>query len=590
MKMHHENENFPCETENTADVAQETVSEASADVTETPMDEVSADTVEDTIDEDELLDALGEKKGKKGKNIKKAKKEKKARSAGAKRRLRYNAGFTAVIAAAIVAIVLLNVLVGVLADRYPLNLDISANKPFTLSEHAIEIAKKVDKEINMVIFTDEETVANPSTSSEELDNILRELNNALKQYNSYSGGKVTYTFINPTQEPQKYAAYSKYEVKENDMLFVCDDRHKILSLSDLYTLDTSSYSTTGTYSITESLVDRMLASPVYALSGGEEHIVQVLVGHEEDSYVIDGLQSLYELNGYTFEELSITTSAEFNKNANIMLIAAPEKDYTAAEIKRVQEWMFNNGNYGRQLMVYVSATADCPNLYEFLKVEYQITVTDELIVETALGRNQNYTYLHTMTDVPYNDYTSKASGTATVFTPEARRLTTTLPEELEDGSIGSYAVSLTEYPETGKLSKLEDLLSDEETDEEEISYAAPLEEYPLTTAIICAIDSYNNETGKAVDGRVLVSGCAKMAYSSCIQNTSLNNEEFLLGCINAMTGVENAITISSKAIDATTVEFTDATQVIVGIGVFTVGLPIIVLLICLVVFLRRKNL
>ena len=76
-----------------------------------------------------------------------------------------------------------------------------------------------------------------------------------------------------------------------------------------------------------------------------------------------------------------------------MLIPAPEKDYSAEELQRIQKWVYNDGNYGRQLMVFVSPTADCPNLYEFLKVEYQITVTDELIVETDYNRIQNYNSL-----------------------------------------------------------------------------------------------------------------------------------------------------------------------------------------------------
>ena len=369
----------------------------------------------------------------------KPKKEKKRRTAGAKRRLQYRAGFTATIVIAVALVILLNVIVGVVADRFPITLDISKDKAYTLSEQSVEIAKQVENEIELVIFADKDIFENPSTGIDELDTTLREFSNALKQYNSHSGDKVTATFINPSQEPQKFAAYSKYEVESGDMLFLAGDRHKVATVydgsysNDLYTLDTSSYNTTGTYTF-ESNVERLLASNIYALSGGEEHIVQVLVGHEEDEYVIDGLKSLYELNGYTFEELSITGSKDFNKDASIMLIPAPEKDYSAAEIKRVQEWVYNNNNYGRQLMVFVSPTADCPNLYEFLEVEYKITVTDELILETDYNRVQNYNSLYTMTDIPLTDYTASAEGKANVFTPFTRRLTTSLPASLETPS------------------------------------------------------------------------------------------------------------------------------------------------------------
>lgn len=554
------------------------------------LDEAEAvdnDDAADEIDEAALLNELS------GKKPKKAKKEKKRRTAGAKRRLQYRAGFTATIVIAVALVILLNILVGVVADRFPITLDISKNKTYTLSEQSVEIAKQVENEIELIIFTDKDIFESPATGIDELDTTLREFNNALKQYNNYSGGKVTYTFINPSQEPQKFAAYSNYEVESGDMLFLAGDRYKVATVydgsyaNDLYTIDTSYYYTSGTYTF-ESNAEKLLASNIYALSGGEEHIVQVLVGHEEDEYVIDGLKSLYELNGYTFEELTITGSKEFNADASVMLIASPAKDYSADEIKRVQEWVYNNGNYGRQLMVFVSPTADCPNLYEFLEVEYQITVTDELITETDLNRIQSYNYLLPMTDVSSTDYTVNSTGTANVYTPLVRRLTTTLPSALENDTIGSYAIPLTEYPESAMLTKLEVLNSD--TGSADSSYAAPEGDYPITGMIVYAIDSYNNETQTAVDGRVLVSGCAGMAYSDYIQNSNLKNEELLLDTLNAMTGIENAITISSKTIQDEVVTFSNSTALIVGLGIFTIGLPIAVLIVCLVVFVRRKNL
>lgn len=517
---------------------------------------------------------------------------KKAKAPRNKRRLRYRIGFSATIAIAVVAVILLNVIVGVVADRFPITWDMSKNKTYTLSDQSIEIAKQVKEEMQLVVFFDEDTFSNPSTGVTELDTTLREFYNALKQYNTHSGGKISYTFIEPNQEPQKFAAYSKYKVKAGNMLFLCGDRYKVRTIyndeysNDLFSLDTSNYYTYGTYSF-ESYAEKMLASTIYALSSGDEHIIQVLTGHEEDAQLIEGLKGLYELNGYTFEELVITGSVDFNKDADTMLIAAPEKDYSAAEIKRIREWVYNDHNYGRQLMVYVSPTADCPNLYEFLEVEYQITVTDELIVETDMSRIQNYSYLHTMTDVRNTIFSEKSNGKANVFTPYVRRLTTTLPLSLEN-SIGSYAVTITNYPESAKLSKLADLINGKAADES--SYAAKDDEYPLTGMIVCAIDSYNNDTGEAVDGRVMVCGSSTMAYASQLQNSNFKNEELLLEVTNGITGVENAIAISGKTVQNETVSFNNTAQIVIGLGVFTIALPVTILIVCLVVFLRRKNL
>ncbi len=518
-------------------------------------------------------------------------KEKKTRSAGAKRRLRYRAGFTAVIAIAAVAVVLFNVLIGLLADKFPITLDISADKTFSLSEQSIDIAKQVKQDIKIVIFADKDAFENPNTGISELDTTLREFTNALKQYNSYSNKKVSYTFLNPNQDPTGFAAYSKYEVNTGDMLFLCGDRYKVRTIydnnysNDLYSLDTSSYSSTGSYSF-ESYTEKLLASNIYALNGGEEHIVQVLTGHSEDDNVINGLKKLYELNGYTFEEMRINSSAEFNKDATALLIAAPQNDYSDAEIKRVQEWLYNNGNYGRQLMVYVHPTAPCPKLYEFLEVEYKITVTDELIMETDYNRIQGFNTLYTMADVESTEFTPNSDGTGNIYAPLTRRLTTTLPQQIQNGTYGHYAIPITQYPSSTKLAKLDDLTGNDT--EEDKSYKA--DAYPVSGMIVSVTNLFNNETDTEASGYVMVSGCSNLAYADYVQTGSLENEELLLDVFNNMTGIENAITISGKVIENDTVSFTNATQLIVGLGVFTIALPLAVLVICLVVFIRRKNL
>jgi hypothetical protein len=81
-----------------------------------------------------------------------------------------------------------------------------------------------------------------------------------------------------------------------------------------------------------------------------------------------------------------------------------------------------------------------------------------------------------------------------------------------------------------------------------------------------------------------------MAYAPNIQNSTFVNEELLLDTINGMCGVKDATILSSKVVQNDTVVFTAAAAVIVGLGIFTIGVPLVTLVICLVVFIRRKHL
>lgn len=506
------------------------------------------------------------------------------------RRLRYGTAATVLTIVVIVGVLLLNIIADVLADRYPLALDMSSDKVFTLSEESVNIAETVKNDVEIVVFSSEDIFLNPTTGASagipEFDTTLREFHNALRQYRTHSNNKVSFQFIDPDQEPAKYAAYEKYGVTSADILFISGERHKVCSISDLYALDDSNYYIYGTYEF-YSNVEKVIASNIHNLQSENERVVQVLVGHEEDPYTIAGLKALYELNGYTFEELNITASAEFHKDAEVLLIAAPAQDYSDAEIKRVQEWMFNKGAYNRHLIVFTNPVASCPNLYELLDVEYGIQVTDELLLETDMNRMQNYTPNYTLCDVPATKFTANSASTGKLSTPIARRLTTSwATEAAQDNAIANLSTVLNSYPETARLIKLQDF-NENKTDG---IYQPPADQYPLTSMIAATINSYDNNTQQAAYGTVVVSGSAAMAYADFIQNGSLRNEDLLLDTVNSVTGHENSVSISNKILDTEMVVFTPNAQLIVGLGVFTVGIPVIVLIICVIVFLRRKNL
>lgn len=524
------------------------------------------------------------------------KEKKTSRRALNSRRLRFGTTSTVLTAVVVAAVVLLNVLVGIVADQFPVTWDLSADKVYTLQEESIKVAKSVKDDIKIVLFSGEEEFKEPSIGNyygmPELSTNFKEIYTALQQFENYSGGKITYEFINPDQEPTKFAAYSKYEVAQGDILFLKGDRSKKCTIVDMSNFEEAyqQYSYYGSYTF-ESYVDKMFSSNIHALQGDSDRVVQVLTGHSEDSYTIAGLKSLYELNGFTFEELNIAGSAEINPNAQVMLIAAPTKDYSAAEINRVREWLNNDGNYGRHLMVFISPTASCPNLYEFLQVDYDITVTDEIIVETDPDRclygYQNYL----LCDVNTSDFSSTAAGTGVVCTPFARRLTTTLPSapEQEDAAVYKVALPLTSYPETAELMKLETLNS-ESSDSKAESYKADDSAYPLTSMIVWENNSYNNNTYESAYATVTVSGCAAMAQSELAQMGNFNNEDLLLDVVHGIFGETDSITISNKVLSTDTVSFSEDVQNWVGLGLLTVGIPLVLLAVSLVVFVRRKNL
>lgn len=501
------------------------------------------------------------------------------------RRRRFKAISTALTVAVIVGIILLNAVVSIIADRYPITFDMSSDKVFTLSQESENVAKSIKNDVEVVIFADVEDYFIQMAQglyemsltyygveidlSNQLERLSREIQTALAQLKTSSGEKITYTFIVPDQEPEKYAEYTKYNMGDNNVLFISGERSRKTSLQNMCEI-------TDVNSVTSN-VEKVLVSNIYALQGENDRIIQVLTGHEENTTAIASLQKLYELNGYTFEELLITGSAEFNENAETLLIAAPAKDYSEAEIQRIQTWMKNDNKRNRHMMVYINPTADCPNLYEMLKTEYHIEVTNQLIYESDPNRFYDYDNRLISADVAITDYTTDSAGTAAVLMPMTRRLLCDLPTSSE--GLAELGIPLTTHPDTAWVSAIG---SD--------SGKVTLEEsaYPLYSTVAYVYESFDDNTQQSATTTVTVCGSASMPEYA--PNSSVKNEDFLLDLIHEITGYETDISISNKVIAKDVTEFKTGTQMILGIWVFTVGLPVVVLAICLVVFLRRRSL
>ena len=68
------------------------------------------------------------------------------------------------------------------------------------------------------------------------------------------------------------------------------------------------------------------------------------------------------------------------------------------------------------------------------------------------------------------------------------------------------------------------------------------------------------------------------------------NGDMVLGVMNGVTGNEDSVNISTLSLERETLEIDGKLALWLGFGVFTIGLPVITLVICLIVFLRRRHL
>ncbi len=541
-------------------------------LTEISVDESTLQDVEmeeqETSESAALLQEVLEESNKEPEEPAKPEKSKKAPN----RKLRYGTTATALTVIVVAGVILFNVVMSVLADRYPLRLDLTADKIFTLSDESVAVAESVTQDVNIIVYMDEEMFKNPSTSYTEMNNLLTQFYEALRQYNAKSDGHVTYSFANLTLDPGLASKYEDYQVTDGSILFECGERVSVVSIDDMYTYDEYYYYYgSGTF---ESNVEKVLAANVLKVTGSNVTVVTMFTGHGEDSTVLSSIQNLLELNGYTVKTHDITTVADFDEESTIAVIPAPSADYTAEEVARLREWMDNNGARGRDLLFVPDFNVTYTNLGEYISDDYGIEVTRNMVVETDYSNLFAYYPYMTYADVADSDYTS--SSDLRVNAPYTLQLKL-------NGNNGTEAVSVFTFPESAELWDLT-AAADEDADTE-TNDPVKADEYPIVGMAYSTLA----DSGDAEDSHVLV--CGSIGYFSYLSSTSTSNEETFLNTFNGLTGYTAGVTISSKSLIAETADFgSSATKSFLGIGVFTIGLPAVLLVVGLVVFLKRRHL
>lgn len=509
-------------------------------------------------------------------NTPKAEAHGKKKHRGVSRKFRYGTLSTVLTLVVVAAVVLVNVVAGLLNDRFPLNLDLTSDKLFTLSEESRQVAQSIDADIDVVVFAGEENFSDATTDS-TAGSIMRQFYELMKQYETQSGGHVKTTYLDVVANPTLASQYSEYEVQSGDILFIGNGKHKKANINDLASYNTSSYYST---TISGSQVEKIVASNLVNISSEYTPVVALLTGHDEASYSLQGIQSVLSANNYEVREIDITGSEELGDDINTLVIAAPSKDYTDDEVKKVREWMNNGGNLGRNLAVFVNYQADCPNLYEYLNVDFGIEVTNNLIIETDINRyfrsNQSWLY----GDIADTDYTGNSAGDRKALTMLTRQL---LTHRESDTSSTLFNTDLITYSDSAQLVTLQ------EGQTEEVTPFEPEETPVVGTAMATRWET--GEDGESRTSHVLVSGSQDLV-SPALRSymTTVNNEEFTLDLFGEMTGNQETVNISTQSLDQAILSFSGGQALVIGFGIFTIGLPAVTLIICLVVFLRRRHL
>ena len=527
------------------------------------------------------------KENKKVKKVRKAKKVKKLKNQALLRK----GGFSIAITAAVLAgIILFNVLVGALSDRFVLEFDMSAEKENSMSEENIDYIKGLETEIEIIVCAtpDDYVEGYMDYYAQKLYSITGDATDYYKQtitlldkYPAYNDKIIlNYVDTQASEFTEISSKYSNESLSYGDIIVSCteNEHYKIVGFEDIYELsEDTNYASYG-YSantVSGNNVETAVTSAIAYVTSDRIKKVALLTGHSKQDYTSD-YQTLLKDNNYEITVVSDSMIGGISKEYDAVIIPAPTTDFLGSELEVLSEFLDNDGKLGKGLIFFADASAPyLTNFYDFLE-EWGITVGEGVLFET---NSQNYMPDDPMTMGTYptssdNDITKGMNfcitgynvPITTAFETEGRITVTSLmstPESVVAAPVGT-ATNWTGADEYEKQ-----------------SYSS------VVQSEILNYDSDNNE----LKSYVFAFSSVEFIYSTYNEQSSVSNKNMTFAAAEQAVGAEDTgISFISKTITNESFEdsVTEASLRVMR-TIFMIVFPIVCVVIGIYIFIRRKN-
>jgi len=473
------------------------------------------------------------------------------------RKFKYGSLATAITVIFLGIIIVFNLIIGSVSQRFQLSLDLTSKKVFNLTRKSIEFLDNLNKDIKIDVLNDEDAFSSSGEAHGEWK-YYNQVDEILKQYQKHSK-RVKIEYINLLKNPNYSKDYPKDHIGPNSIIVKSGSQHQVLGRSDLFEIESGMMN----QRIVASKAEQALTSAILNVTTEDKIKISVINGYDEENYM--SLQNLLKINSYEVLENKILTE-NISEDVKMIVIFAPNKDYTLADIEKLENFL----KLGEKSIVYFPnpGVKKLPNLEGFLE-KHNIKVEEGIVFETDTERRFSPQDVFNFVSQYSRDtiYTEglKNIKTPNIYIPMCKPLKSLNSEQVE--------VLL----ETSKKSGI--YTNQKEIAEKDFSG-------PIATALAANIKFEENPDK---DSTILVFGSFGIAQEGLISRTDLNNSEYILNIYRILSGnEEQKISIEPKSLEGKELGIkADQTNIINLI--FSVILPLTVLTIGVVIFIKRKN-
>ena len=310
----------------------------------------------------------------------------------------------------------------------------------------------------------------------------------------------------------------------------------------------------------------MTSAIMYVLNDNPTKISIISGYGESDS---SAFVSLLSKNNYEVTDIDIV-SQDIPTDSAMAILFAPDRDYDSEGISKLEKYLNNDGNFGKNLFVVLNPqNSNQENLNKFLE-SWNIKVSDGLVFDVnsknLLVSGSPYYAKHEYVDEEFA--TGVSNKNIAISIPFAKPL-----EILDTNNVRTLLQS-------SETSGVRPNSADENWEPEDSDINGPIPSMVLSNK--------SNEAGNNSSVTVVASEAA--FDPQILSRTALNNSSYFINSVNIITNREDTgITIESKTITGDELSIT-AFQATVISAIFVIIIPLAILITGLIIWIRRKNL
>jgi ABC-2 type transport system permease protein len=479
-------------------------------------------------------------------------------------KIKINSGkfwFAVLICLLIATVVLMNILAIKTERRFSLVGDLTANSAYKIGPETSTVLQSLDKDIAIFVLSEESSFVG--------DSYLIQANRMIKEYPANTS-RISLDYIDYVLEPTFVSQYPELVLEKGNILVTSGENTEQLKLSELFNYERNA---AGDVVISSSRAEEVITSAILNVIRDDKINVAMLKGNgavEKSEF-----SSLLTKNGFVVSEVNIATDP-LEENYDIAILIAPQVDLSEAAIKKIDDFLYNGGDYGKMLVYTADVTQNVLPVTEAYLKEWGVVVGDGVVFETKAERTYQSQPYYPVADYIEKQYSALlVDASVPMIMPLSRPL-----EVLFSVRDKNYTLPLLMFADTAGVRPSQ---AAADFAPEQASRWGPMPALVLASKKIKSIDGMDE-----IHSDILVSSSSEMLDSFSIQNTSLANSEYLVKFFSSAFGKKETVAIVPKSLAGNILTVNTKQKNIIGL-VFSIIIPICILAAGIVIFAIRRN-